>query len=314
MAKVLSIVIPAYNEAEVIPELIRRIQEVLEPYCKNVNISYEILFVNDGSTDATSEILREYSQKYRYVQYITLSRNFGHQAALKAGLDFCNADCVITMDADLQHPPELLPILLDKWNEGYEIVYTIRKEDKKLPLYKRLTSKYFYKIINFLSEIKLEEGTADFRLLDKKVLKVIQDSKEYHLFLRGYISWLGFKQHRIEYEPHQRFAGQSKYTFKKMLQLASKGIFSFSTKPLHLATLLGVIISLFSFFYALYAIYLVLFTDKALPGWASVLISILFIGGIQLIVLGILGSYIGKIFMQSKNRPIYVIKETFFNS
>lgn len=307
----ISIVIPAYNESETIEEMVKRLFGVMEDYCQE-NETYSVIFIDDGSKDNTVELLEKLSQQYNFINYLSLSRNFGHQHALKAGIDFADGDCVISMDCDLQHPPEMLPELIDIWKTGVDIVYTQRLEnpnDNKISFFKRITSSYFYKILNYLSSISLEEGTADFRLLDKKVTELIRQNTEYYFFLRGYISWLGFKQQKVTYQAAPRFAGVSKYNFKKMFTLAIYGITSFSTKPLHFATLLGTSFSLVAFIYALYAIGMALFTDEAVSGWASVLVSVLFMGGIQLIILGIMGEYLGKLFMQAKNRPFYIINK-----
>ena len=239
-----------------------------------------------------------------------MSRNFGHQNALKAGLDVATGDAIIAMDGDMQHPPELIPDMIQKWQDGYDVVYTRRLEDKKLPYFKNLTSRYFYKFINYISEIDIEPGTADFRLIDKKVGKVFFAFSENELFLRGLSSWVGFKQYAIDYEPATRFSGQSKYTIKKMMQFAMKGITSFSIRPLYLSIFVGVASTFLAFllyvFYVLYSIYF----GHVISGWASVIFTIVFFGGLNLIVLGIIGVYVGKLFMQSKNRPNYIIRNT----
>jgi glycosyltransferase involved in cell wall biosynthesis len=299
-----SIVIPAFNEAGNIEQLVRKLDDILMDYHH-----YEILFVDDGSEDKTLEILKAMCHKYRRVRYISLSRNFGHQNALKAGLDHAIGDCVITMDADLQHPPYLIPQLISKWQEGYEVVYTIRLDDHRVSFLKRKTSNLFYKFMNWLADLRIPKGAADFRLLDRSVVNVIKDSKEYHLFIRGITAWVGFRQYAIEYAPDERYSGKSKYTVKKMAGFALAGITSFSLKPLRLSILLGLFFAVLAFAYGVYAILMKFFTDQAVPGWASVLASVLFIGGIQLIVLGIIGEYIGKLVMESKQRPHYIIKE-----
>lgn len=299
-----SIVIPAFNEAGNIDLLVRKLKDQLKNY-----YDYEILFVDDGSEDKTLEILKALCKKNHRVRYISLSRNFGHQNALKAGLDNASGDCVITMDADLQHPPYLIPQLIAKWREGYEVVYTVRLEDHRISFLKRKTSKLFYKVMNWLSDIHIPRGAADFRLLDRSVVNVLKDTKEFYLFIRGITAWMGFRQYAIEYAPDERYSGKTKYTIKRMAGFALTGITSFSIKPLRLSILLGLFFAVLAFGYGVYAILMKLLTDQAVPGWASVLVSVLFIGGIQLIVLGIIGEYIGKLFMESKRRPHYVIKE-----
>jgi len=299
-----SIVIPAFNEAGNIELLVKKLKDTLMDYH-----NYEILFVDDGSEDKTLEILKSLCRRYNRVRYISLSRNFGHQNALKAGLDHAIGDCVITMDADLQHPPYLIPQLITKWQEGYEVVYTIRLDDPRVSFLKRKTSNLFYKLMNWLSDIRIPKGTADFRLLDRAVVDVLKDTKEYHLFIRGITAWVGFRQYAFEYVPDERYSGKSKYTIKRMAGFALTGITSFSLKPLRLSILLGLFFAMLAFAYGVYAILTKFLTDRAVPGWASVLASVLFIGGIQLIVLGIIGEYIGKLVMESKQRPHYVIKE-----
>lgn len=299
-----SIVIPAFNEAGNIEQLVRKLDDTLMDY-----YHYEILFVDDGSEDKTLEILKALCHRHRRVRYISLSRNFGHQNALKAGLDHAIGDCVITMDSDLQHPPYLIPQLISKWQEGYEVVYTIRSDDHRVSFLKRKTSNLFYKFMNWLSDLHIPRGAADFRLLDRSVVDVIKNTKEYHLFIRGITAWVGFRQYAFEYIADERYSGKSKYTVKKMAGFALAGITSFSLKPLRMSILLGLFFAVLAFAYGIYAILTKLLTERAVPGWASVLASVLFIGGIQLIVLGIIGEYIGKLVMESKQRPHYIIKE-----
>jgi glycosyltransferase involved in cell wall biosynthesis len=301
----ISVVIPAYNEEENLPEVATRIKENLTGRYER-----EIIFVDDGSRDRTAEVLRELCAADPELHYVSLARNFGHQSALRAGLDYATGDCVISLDADLQHPPALMPELLAQWVAGYDIVYTRRRDDVREPWLKRRTSLAFYQVMNTLSSVDFEPGTADYRLLDRRVVDVIRASPDVDLFLRGFIHWVGFRQKRIDYTPEPRFRGQTKYTVKKMINLALSGITSFSVRPLHLATLAGMGVSGLAFLYALYALGILLFTDRAVPGWASVLLSVLFIGGIQLLVLGIMGEYLGKLFVQAKGRPPYLVQAT----
>lgn len=300
----ISVLIPAYNEEENIKAIVNHLVPVLQQYP-----DYEVIFINDGSKDNTLNELKELHRTNKKVQYLSFSRNFGHQLALKAGIDHATGDCVISMDADLQHPVELIPNMIEKWREGFDIVYTVRADDPSLSLFKRATAKLFYKLINMISDIKIERGAADFRLLDKRVIQVLKEIHEPYLFLRGIIPWVGFSQFALQYMPNARYSGKSKYSFRKMVLLAFNGITSFSTKPLHVSTLLGFFISIVSFVYGFYAIIVNLFTDKAVSGWASVITSVLFIGGIQLLMLGIIGEYLGKLFIESKRRPPYIIKE-----
>lgn len=300
----ISIIVPAFNEEGNIEAVAEQIKQQAEQFRK-----YEIIFINDGSTDATAEKLRMLHRSNPNIQFISFSRNFGHQSALLAGIHHASGDCIISMDADLQHPPAMIPQLVSKWQEGFDIVTTIRDDSQNTSWFKRSTSSVFYKLMNRLSNITLEEGAADFRLIDRSVAQVISNSREYNLFLRGYIAWLGYKQCMVPYIPHQRQSGKTKYSFGKMMMLAINGITSFSVKPLRVAMILGTAISLLAFIYAIYAIYVYLETNEAVPGWTSVLVSILFIGGLQLLILGIIGEYLGRTLMQTKQRPDYVIME-----
>jgi len=301
----ISIVIPAYNEEGNIKVIISRLCEVL-----NSLGTFQIIFLNDGSSDNTLEELKIAAQKDARIHYISFSKNFGHQAALKAGIDHATGNCIISMDADMQHPPSLIPEMIKFWKEGYDVVYTQRKEDKGISVFKKLTSKYFYSLLQKMSDVPIEEGTADFRLLDKKVADIIRQTNDPFLFIRGLVPWMGFRQKKIVYQPDERYSGKTKYTFKKMAAFAINGITGFSIKPLRFATFLGVIISFLSFIYGIYAIVIFFANAKVISGWASLLTSVLFIGGIQLIILGIIGEYIGKIYIQIKNRPFYIIKES----
>lgn len=299
-----SVVIPILNEEGNIDILIQKLIGVIEKYS-----DYELLFINDGSTDKTLEIIQEKRRNNNKIHYLSFSRNFGHQNALRAGLDYATGDCIISMDGDMQHPPELIPKLIEKWQEGYDIVYTLRKDDPKTSFFKRKTASCFYWIMNKFSNVKIDKGAADFRLLDKNVVEVVKSIKENDLFMRGMVSWLGFKQYAIEYIPEERHWGKTKYTLGKMIRLAITGITSFSLKPLHISTMLGYIIATLAFLYGIYAIIIKLFTNNTISGWTSVLTVVLFIGGIQLIMIGILGEYIGKLFIEAKKRPNYIIKE-----
>ena len=305
MNKKISIVVPVCNEQGNIPVLVNALQEVLA----SVTYPYKIIFIDDGSSDDTLAILKQRANIDSSIFYISLSRNFGHQNALKAGLDIADGDAVIMMDGDMQHPPELIPVMLEMWEKGNDIVYTIRKDHKDLPMMKRKTSTMFYNLINNLSDIALEQGTADFRLMDKKVVAIFKDFKETDLFLRGLVKWMGFQQAGIEYEPAQRTQGKSKYTLKKMIRFALQGITSFSTKPLYIATYLGFSFSLVSLLYIPYIGYSYYF-GHVISGWTSMIATIAFFGGLQLMILGIIGMYLGKLFLQSKQRPHYIVKES----
>jgi dolichol-phosphate mannosyltransferase len=303
----ISIVIPTYCEEGNIVELYEQLQRELT---KSEIHSFEIIYVNDGSHDNSLMKIKELTVRDNRVKFIHFSRNFGHQNALRAGLDFAQGAAVISMDADLQHPPELIPTLIAFWRAGNKVVYTKRKDKNDLSFFKKLTSKMFYKLVNYLSETKLEEGTADFRLLDRSVVEALKNFNENNLFYRGIIPGLGFKQHGVEYIPNERFSGHTKYTFSKMVRFALTGITSSSAKPLYFSIYLGAFLAICSFFYAMYAIYVSIFTTEAVAGWTSTIASILFIGGIQLMMLGIVGIYLGKLFSESKKRPNYIIEES----
>ncbi|TGM62116.1 glycosyltransferase family 2 protein [Leptospira meyeri] len=304
--KQISIVIPSFNEEGNIQKIYNRLLYNL----KDLKYSLEIIFVDDGSSDGTLAKIKELSLKSKYVKYISFSKNFGHQKALKAGLDFSSGDGVISLDADLQHPPELIPGMIKDWENGFDIVYTIRKNTEKTSFFKKITAVLFYKILNNLSGLNISQGAADFRLLDRKVVNVIRNMQEDNLFIRGMIPWLGFKQIGIEYEPEQRIWGSSKYTLKKMFLFALQGITSFSVKPLHLTTYLGGFIFILSSIYIFYALLIYFMQDISIPGWTSMLISVLFLGSLNLLMLGVIGEYIGKIMIESKRRPQYIIKDS----
>ncbi len=306
--ELISIVIPIMNEEGNVSILTERLKKVL-----NNKWNYQIIFIDDGSTDNTLDEIKRLRKEDENVYYLSLSRNFGHQNALKAGLDFAEGNCVISMDGDLQHPPELIPEMIKMWQDGFDVVYTIRKDDQKTSFFKRITSSFFYSLINRLSDVNIEQGSADFRLIDKSIVAVIRNLNENPIFFRGMIRWLGFNQIAIEYVSDERIWGRTKYSFGKMFRFALIGITSFSIKPLHFSSLFGVVLASLSFLYGIYAIILKLFTNNTLPGWTSLLIVVSFIGGVQLLMIGILGEYIGKLFIESKKRPAYLVKEKNIN-
>lgn len=305
MKKSVAIIVPVNNEEANVSVLAAALRDIFRP----LDYRYTVTFVDDGSTDNTLEELKNLSAADKHVFFIGLARNFGHQNALKAGLDMVEADCVIMMDGDMQHPPELIPEMIALWESGNDVVYTIRRDHKEIPLMKRKTSNLFYNLINNLSDIELEPGTADFRLMDRKVVEVFRAFKETDLFMRGLVKWMGFRQLGIEYDPAQRAQGKSKYTVRKMIRFALQGITSFSTRPLYIAAYLGFSFSLISLLYIPYIIYS-LFFGHAINGWASIIATIAFFGGLQLMILGIIGMYLGKLFMQSKQRPHYIVRES----
>lgn len=305
----ISIIVPAFNEEENLAVTVQKISETLVKI--GDQYSFELIFVNDGSSDKTLTLLRQLHQIHpEWVHYISFSRNFGHMSALRCGYDHARGEAVICMDADLQHPPAYIPVFLEKWTQGYEIVFTSRQDDEKTDWFKRISSRYFYALMNRFSDVQIEPGAADFRLLDRKVVNLIRQSQETDLFIRGFIPWVGFRQFVIPYTPDKRFAGQSKYTLRKMLRLALNGITAFSVKPLRIATFLGVIISGMAFLYAGYAVYAHFVLKETVQGWTSVLLSVLIMGGLQLLTLGIIGEYLGRLFMQTKGRPSYIVQES----
>jgi dolichol-phosphate mannosyltransferase len=302
-----SVIIPVFNEEGGINKIADRLDQVfvgLEKY------DYEIIFVDDGSSDGSLSEIETLNRANPKIKYLSFSRNFGHQTAVKAGLDHASGQCAISMDADLQHPPELIPEMIHKWREGYDIVYTKRLDDKKLPLLKRLSSRMYYRTINLLSDIKIDQGAADFRLIDGKVLNILKNLSEDKLFLRGMVKWLGFTQIGLEYMPAEREFGRTKYNPRKMVSLAIDGITSFSTRPLRIASWIGLITASIGGIYGLYALYGYIWGGLNLTGWTSLIVAVIFLGGVQLITLGIIGEYIGKLFMQVKGRPNYVIQKS----
>lgn len=300
----ISIVIPLLNE----DGNIRVLYEALLPVLEKISHEYEIIFVDDGSKDNSFDFINEICQQNNRVLGISLSRNFGHQIALTAGMEHASGEVVVTLDADMQHPPEVILDLYKKYKEGYDIVNTIRTETADSGAFKKITSHYFYKIINNLSDIHIEPSAADFRLMNRKTVDAFLQLKEKDRFTRGMISWMGFKQAQVEYTAPQRFSGKSKYSILKMFRFAADGITSFSAKPLRISFFAGLVVSLIGLLYAIYAV-IEYFGGKNIPGWTSILVSILIIGGIQLISIGIIGEYLARVFNEAKNRPLYLVKE-----
>lgn len=268
------------------------------------------MFIDDGSTDKTLSKIHQNCKKHSNISYISLSRNFGHQIALKVGFDHCSGDCTITMDGDMQHPPEIIIDMLERWLDGADVVHTRRLPEENQSFFKKITSNYFYKLINFCSSVDIQAGTADFRLLDSKIVKICRQLEEDTFFWRGLIPWMGFRQDYIDYKPNHRLHGKSKYSLKKMIKLAWDGISSFSLLPLRLATALGLVTFFSCMLYITHVLYKVFFTTETVSGWASLIVMMLIINSVQFIFLGILGEYIGKIFISSKHRPYYIIKNS----
>ena len=304
--KKISIIIPAHNEEGNISLIYQRIRNV---FSKLENYTFEIIFVNDGSRDSTQSVLEQYSRNFDNVKFIEFSRNFGHQPAVKAGMDHADGNAVISMDADLQHPPELIPELIQKWEEGFDVVLTNRKYPKEISYFKKKTSEMFYRFLSRISDVDLKSGGgSDFRLLDSAVVQEFRNFTEDDLFLRGLTSWMGFRQTSVNFLAGERISGESSYNIKKMMKFAFTGITAFSVKPLYLAAYLGFMFSAFSVVgYGIYVIYSFL-AETEISGWASLIMTIVFFGGLQLIILGIFGIYLGKIFKQVKERPNYIIR------
>ncbi|WP_339312595.1 glycosyltransferase family 2 protein [Paenibacillus sp. FSL M7-0896] len=300
-----SIIIPMFNEEAVIQETYRRIKKVMgitgEPY--------ELIFVNDGSTDNCAQMIEEYSYWDESVKLIDLSRNFGHQVAITAGMDYALGDAVVIIDADLQDPPELIPEMIAEWKQGYQVVYAKRIKRNGESLFKKWSASLFYRVLRYSTDISIPVDTGDFRLMDRRVCDELKRLPEKNRFVRGLVSWVGFRQKAIEYEREERVAGETKYPFRRMLKLSLDGITSFSYKPLKLAGVLGALLSVSGFLYLMYVLYLALFTDAAVKGWASMIGITLTFNGFVLLMLGILGEYVGRIYDESKGRPLYIVQE-----
>lgn len=305
--KKISVVIPMYYEEEVVKECYIRTKVVLNGLS---NYDHEIIFVNDGSKDKTLPLLKEIANEDKKVKILSFSRNFGHQAAVTAGLKYVTGDCTLIIDCDMQDPPELLVEMIKLWEDGNEVIYAKRKTRKGESKFKLLTAKMFYRILNGLSDVEIPKDTGDFRLVDKKVVDVINSMPEHNKFLRGLFSWVGFKQTPIEYERQERFAGKTKYPLKKMLKLASDGIISFSTKPLKLIGGIGVISIFISIILLIYAIVSYIFhLNNLASGWTSMMVAITFFAGVQLVSIWMISEYIARIYDDTKKRPEYIIDE-----
>ena len=303
--KKVSLVIPMYYEEEVAEECYRRVNKVLNEL---ENYEHEIIFINDGSKDKTLEILETIAREDENVKIISFSRNFGHQAAVTAGLKEVSGDVIAIIDADLQDPPELIPDMLKLWEQGNEVIYGKRKTRKGESAFKLMTAKMFYKTLNALSDAEIPKDTGDFRLVDRKVIDTINSLPEHNKFLRGLFSWVGYKQYAYEYERQERFAGKTKYPLKKMLKLASDGIISFSNKPIKLVGALGMLSIVISFIILIYALVSYIFKLNELSsGWTSIMVAITFFSGVQLLSLWVISEYIGRIYDEAKGRPQYIV-------
>jgi len=302
---VFSIVVPVFNEEEVLTELYKRTTSVMD----KLGEPYEIIFVNDGSNDGSLELMKTLHSQDNRVKIINFSRNFGHQIAITAGLDYASGEAVITIDADLQDPPEVIPSLIDKWKEGFDVAYGIREKRTGESFFKLSTASIFYRFLGKITDTNIPADTGDFRLMSRKVVDSLKNIRERNRFVRGLVSWVGFPQIGVNYKREKRFAGCTKYPLRKMLKFAIDGISSFSFLPLRIASYGGFVISGVGLIYAIYVIFVKLFTTKMVPGWASLMVAILFLGGVQLIAIGIIGEYIARIGQETKQRPLYIIRE-----
>lgn len=304
----LSIVIPVYNEEHNIEALLKRILPVIKNY------NYELIFIDDGSTDATVPKLKEEIKHNKQIKLISFYRNFGHQTALTAGYNYVKGDCAISIDADCQDPPEIMPDMVKKWQGGAKIVYAKRSHRENDSFFKKITARIFYKLINFLSDTPIPQEVGDFRLLDREIVDFLKNLPEQSRFLRGLVAWGGFPASYVEFDREKRYAGHTHYTFAKMMNLALDGVISFSTKPLRLASYIGFISATVGFLGVIYAVIGRFFPPAFFPhnwvtGWTALFVGIMFIGGVQLITIGIIGEYIGKIYKEVQKRPQYLIKE-----
>lgn len=303
----LSVIVPCYNEEEVVNETYHRLSEVM----KRIDMDYELLFVNDGSADNTFPELLALSQQDVHVKILSFSRNFGHQCAVTAGLNNCNGDYAAIIDADLQDPPEVIIDMMDILKkENANVVYGVRKKRKGENWFKLFTAKHFYRTLNKMSDVKFPVDTGDFRLIDRKIINVFNSLHEKNKYIRGLISWMGYKQVPCYYVREERFAGESKYPLRKMIRFAMIGLFYFSKKPLKMSTILGFISVAIGIIYAIVILIEKIFTNTAfVAGWPSIVLLIVFFGGVQLLTIGILGQYIGNLFDEAKDRPEYIINE-----
>lgn len=301
---ILSIIIPCFNEARVIKETLVRIDRV----CQSIpDMDTELICIDDGSVDETYSILESFAHSEPRLRVIRLSRNFGHQIAVSAGLDAAKGEAIVIIDADLQDPPELIPEMLDKWRQGFDVVYAQRTERPGESRFKKTSASLFYRVLQRLSDIPIPIDTGDFRLISRRVAQTLSDMPERDRFVRGMTSWVGFRQTALPYKRAARHAGETKYTLLKMMRLATDGIMSFSTKPLQISIALGLLCAGIATCGIAYALFMRLFTDIWVQGWTALMIAVLFLGGIQLITIGILGGYVGRIYLESKRRPLYVV-------
>lgn len=305
MAIELSIIIPIYNEEGNIPVLYNRLKSVAD----SMEVSYELIFINDGSKDASLPLIINLVNQDSNVKYINFSRNFGHQIAVTAGIDHCSGNAIAIIDADLQDPPELIQDLYNKMKDGFQVVYARRNSRSGESFMKKFTAKMFYRILARITSIKIPVDTGDFRIMDRKIVEVLKKMPEQQKYLRGQIAWAGFNQTYIMYDRYERNAGETGYTYKKMIRLALDGITGFSNLPLKIATLAGFFVSGITFIISLYALYSRFISKDYVPGWTSLILAVLFIGGVQLISIGLIGEYISRMSANVRNRPLYVVSD-----
>ncbi|PHV72331.1 glycosyltransferase [Sporanaerobium hydrogeniformans] len=309
MKPLISVIVPMYFEEKIVEICYTRLTQVMS---KETTYDYELLFINDGSKDATLTLLLEKAKQDRHVKVISFSRNFGHQAAVSCGIAYAKGEALVIIDADLQDPPELIPQMLNLWKQGNEVVYGKRKRRKGETWFKLTTAKIFYRLLGWLTEVEIPVDTGDFRLIDRKVAEVIKALPEHNRFLRGLVAWTGFRQIPLVYEREARFAGETKYPLKKMIHFALDGIFSFSAKPLKLIINIGLLAVLVSLGVLIYSLVAYLSTGiSTVRGWTSLMVVITFLGGVQLVSIGILGEYIGRMYDESKGRPLYIVDKTY---
>lgn len=303
--KLVTILVPAYNEEEVLHLLYDRLEKLMN---ENTNYDFEVLLVNDGSKDKTFEIMQELREKDKRFSYLNLSRNFGKETAMIAGLDYCKGDAVVIIDADLQDPPELIPEMIKYWEEGYDDVYAKRRSREGETWLKKFTSKMYYRVLQGFTRIEIQKDTGDFRLLDRRCVEALKSMRENQRYTKGLFSIIGYNKKEILYDRDPRAAGQTKWNYGKLIDLSIDGITSFTTSPLRWAALIGCGVSVIGFIYMIYIIIKTIVTGVDVPGYASLMVVILFLGGIQLIFLGIIGEYLGRTFNESKHRPLYFIE------
>jgi polyisoprenyl-phosphate glycosyltransferase len=301
----LSLVLPVYNEEPVIPELLKRLDEFL----REVGVTWEVVFVNDGSKDRSFELLKAAAEQEKRFKLVSFARNFGHQYAITAGVDYAEGEAVVVMDADLQDPPSVVSEMLAKWREGYDVVYAVRAKRESEGIFKRATAAMFYRLLRYTAGVPIPVDTGDFRLMSRRVVLTLRSLREANRFVRGMVAWIGFKQTAVSYVRQGRFAGETHYPLKKMIRFALDGITSFSTLPLRLATAFGVLSGVVSILTACWALYVRFFAEGVVPGWTTIVIVVALVASAQFFILGIFGEYVGRIYDEVKRRPLYIVSD-----